>query len=136
MTAPTASPAPTLALAFGTRFEDLYDTEGLERQDGQFLAALDAADAGLASRLRAARAAPDSLATKEEARGGKAGEAKEVATLHGMFLSQAKWRGAKARRGPMPPQASGEVRRDRLVRERLGMIMEAPHDRRGTRRVG
>ncbi len=40
MTAPTASPAATLSLAFGTRFEDLYDTDGLARLDGRFLAYL------------------------------------------------------------------------------------------------
>jgi NADPH-dependent glutamate synthase beta subunit-like oxidoreductase/NAD(P)H-flavin reductase len=66
----TASPAPsaaTLSLAFGFRFEDLYDREGLVRLDARFLEALAAADAGLRDRLVAARAAPDSLAQKEEA---------------------------------------------------------------------
>ncbi len=67
MTAPTASPTATLSLAFGTRFEDLYDTDGLARLDGRFLAYLEAADPGLKARLLAGRAAPGSLATKEEA---------------------------------------------------------------------
>ena len=67
MTAPTASPASTLPLAFGTRFEDLYDTDGLTRLDGKFLAALEAASPELKSRLAAARAEPDSLAALQEA---------------------------------------------------------------------
>jgi len=67
MTASPASSAATLSLAFGFRFEDLYDREGLVRLDARFLEALAAADAGLRDRLVAARAAPDSLAQKEEA---------------------------------------------------------------------
>ena len=66
----TASPAPSaasLSLAFGFRFEDLYDREGLARLDTKFLDALAIADAGLRDRLVAARAAPESLAQKEEA---------------------------------------------------------------------
>ena len=67
MTARTdSSPAP-LALAHGLRFEDLYETGGLERLDARFLAALEAADASLKDRLVAARAAPESLATLAEA---------------------------------------------------------------------
>ena len=59
MTASPASPAATLSLAFGFRFEDLYDREGLARLDTKFLEALAAADAGLRDRLIAARAAPE-----------------------------------------------------------------------------
>ena len=67
MTASPASPAATLSLAFGFRFEDLYDRDGLARLDARFLEALATADAGLRDRLVAARAAPGSLAQKEEA---------------------------------------------------------------------
>ncbi len=61
-----ASP-PSLSLAFGLAFEDLYDPAGLERLDGEFVSALAEADAGLAARLAAARANPAALAYKEEA---------------------------------------------------------------------
>jgi len=67
MTPPTASPAAPLSLAFGMRFEDLYDSEGLMRLDAQFLATLDATDGGLGARIASARAAPDALAAKDEA---------------------------------------------------------------------
>jgi len=65
----TASPPASspLALAFGARFADLYDTEGLARLDARFLDFLDAADAGLHERLLAARASQEGLATKAEA---------------------------------------------------------------------
>jgi NADPH-dependent glutamate synthase beta subunit-like oxidoreductase/NAD(P)H-flavin reductase len=61
-----ASP-PSLALAFGLAFEDLYDPAGLERLDGEFVRALAGADTGLAERFAAARANPAALAYKEEA---------------------------------------------------------------------
>src|SRR5882672_11671765 len=61
-----ASPA-SLSLAFGLAFEDLYDPAGLERLDREFVRALAEADAGLASRLAAARENPAALAYKEEA---------------------------------------------------------------------
>ncbi|HET7730214.1 MAG TPA: FAD-dependent oxidoreductase [Usitatibacter sp.] len=61
---PSAAP---LHLAFGLAFEDLYDRPGLLRLDAEFIAALREADAALAERLLAARAAPHALAYKEEA---------------------------------------------------------------------
>jgi NADPH-dependent glutamate synthase beta subunit-like oxidoreductase/NAD(P)H-flavin reductase len=67
MNARIESAAAPLNLAFGTRFEDLYDSGGLARLDEKFMAALGAADPDLKARLVAARAAPESLATKEEA---------------------------------------------------------------------
>jgi len=67
MTARIESAAASLHLAFGTRFEDLYDTGGLARLDGDSWPPWRAADPDLKARLVAARAAPDSLATKEEA---------------------------------------------------------------------
>jgi len=67
MTARTVPPAAPLSLAFGVRFEDLYDTDGLARLDAQFLAILGADHADLGARLGAARAAPESLANLEEA---------------------------------------------------------------------
>ena len=47
-----------LRLAHDLAFEDLYRREGLARIDAAFLAALEAADDGLAKRLAAARSAP------------------------------------------------------------------------------
>jgi NADPH-dependent glutamate synthase beta subunit-like oxidoreductase/NAD(P)H-flavin reductase len=67
MTTRTESPSAPLALAFGVRFEDLYDTEGLALLDARFLAALGNADPALKSRLVDARAASDSLEAKAEA---------------------------------------------------------------------
>jgi NADPH-dependent glutamate synthase beta subunit-like oxidoreductase/NAD(P)H-flavin reductase len=58
--------SPALALAFGLAFEDLYRRDGLARVDGEFLAALRAADAPLHDRLAAARRG-DPLPHKEEA---------------------------------------------------------------------
>jgi NADPH-dependent glutamate synthase beta subunit-like oxidoreductase/NAD(P)H-flavin reductase len=54
------SPAsqPSLALAHGLAFEDLYRRPGLERVDAEFDAFLAAADAALGARYRAARATP------------------------------------------------------------------------------
>src|SRR5688572_26319791 len=60
-------PPLELSLAFGLRFEDLYAREGLERVDRAFIDALRARDDGLAERLLAARAAPESMAYKDEA---------------------------------------------------------------------
>jgi NADPH-dependent glutamate synthase beta subunit-like oxidoreductase/NAD(P)H-flavin reductase len=54
------------ALGFGISFPELYQREGLERVDRAFLAELGQADAGLRDRLVAARAAPESLAAKDE----------------------------------------------------------------------
>ncbi|HYC37147.1 MAG TPA: FAD-dependent oxidoreductase [Usitatibacter sp.] len=61
------SSASPLALAFGLRFQDLYTRDGLVSIDGHFTGALAAADAPLHARYLAARAAPQSLAYKEEA---------------------------------------------------------------------
>ncbi|HSS26944.1 MAG TPA: FAD-dependent oxidoreductase, partial [Usitatibacter sp.] len=58
---------PALSLAFGLAFPDLYSRAGLERLDSQFLGALADADAPLAERFRAARAAPATLEYKAEA---------------------------------------------------------------------
>jgi NADPH-dependent glutamate synthase beta subunit-like oxidoreductase/NAD(P)H-flavin reductase len=57
---------PTLSLAHGLAFSDLYNREGLLRIDAEFLAALQSADADLAARLAAARLAPDALPIKDE----------------------------------------------------------------------
>jgi NADPH-dependent glutamate synthase beta subunit-like oxidoreductase/NAD(P)H-flavin reductase len=57
---------PSLKLAHGLAFADLYSVDGASRIDGCFIEHLEAADASLASRLAAARASPDSLARKEE----------------------------------------------------------------------
>ena len=56
-----------LSPAFGFSFEDLYDPAALARLDGEFARWLAAADAPLHERFAAARAAPASLAYKEEA---------------------------------------------------------------------
>ncbi|HST00575.1 MAG TPA: pyridine nucleotide-disulfide oxidoreductase, partial [Usitatibacter sp.] len=58
---------PALSLAFGLAFPDLYSRAGLERLDSQFIRALADADAPLAERFRAARAAPATLEYKAEA---------------------------------------------------------------------
>ncbi len=55
-----------LKLAFGFAFGDLYDRNALARLDGAFIDALSAADAELANRLLAARAAPEAVAAKDE----------------------------------------------------------------------
>src|SRR5262245_65952756 len=55
-----------LRLAHGLRFEDLYDPAGLARIDGLFASHLRAADEGLAGRLLAARAEPETLDAKAE----------------------------------------------------------------------
>ncbi|MDX1486145.1 MAG: FAD-dependent oxidoreductase [Alphaproteobacteria bacterium] len=49
---------------FGLVFEDLYDRAGLGRVDDAFVAHLEAADADLGARLRAARADPGTLDAK------------------------------------------------------------------------
>jgi hypothetical protein len=56
-----------LSLAFGLRFEDLYERQGLETLDSRFLARLREADGTAAERLLAARADPSSLAVRDEA---------------------------------------------------------------------
>ncbi len=53
-------------LAFGLAFADLYDRAKLSLLDGRFLDALKAADAPLHDRLMAARAAPETIAAKDE----------------------------------------------------------------------
>ena len=60
-------PAPALSLSFGLRFEDLYEREGLQQLDQRFLDFLRDAEATLHERLVAARAAPSSLAYRDEA---------------------------------------------------------------------
>ena len=55
-----------LHLAYGLRFEALYEPAGLARLDSLFLAALKASDEGLTGRLLAARAAPEALDGKAE----------------------------------------------------------------------
>ncbi|WP_448190425.1 FAD-dependent oxidoreductase [Azospirillum sp. sgz301742] len=55
-----------LTLGFGLDFADLYGREGLLRVDRAFLGHLAEADAALASRLEAARTAPDSREPKAE----------------------------------------------------------------------
>ncbi len=56
-----------LQLAHGFTFNDLYQTDGLIRIDGAFMAELVKADASLAARLDAARQNPDALGEKAEA---------------------------------------------------------------------
>src|SRR5262245_5110071 len=55
-----------LKLASGVTFDDLYSVDGAVRIDRRFIERLAAADRALADRLVAARAAPDSLARKDE----------------------------------------------------------------------
>jgi hypothetical protein len=64
-----ASPAggAGLSLAFGLAFDDLYRRDGLLRLDEHWLESLRTADAALAERFVAARAAPDALDPKAEA---------------------------------------------------------------------
>ena len=61
------NPATELSLSFDTRFEDLYDTDGLARLDARFLSVLASENPDLHARLVAARAAPDALPAREEA---------------------------------------------------------------------
>src|SRR3712207_6805624 len=55
-----------LHLGFGLAFTDLYEHSGLVKLDRQFVAHLTEADSGLAGRLLAARAQPDTLDRKAE----------------------------------------------------------------------
>ncbi|QQS14528.1 MAG: FAD-dependent oxidoreductase [Rhodospirillales bacterium] len=55
-----------LALKHDLRFEDLYDRDGLTRLDAAFMRHLAAVDTALHNRLAAGRAAPESLAAKDE----------------------------------------------------------------------
>jgi hypothetical protein len=55
-----------LTLGFGLAFTDLYDRSGLEKIDRAFLAELTASDAGLCTRLTAARADPAAVDAKTE----------------------------------------------------------------------
>ncbi len=57
---------PTLSLAHGLAFSDLYCRDGLSRIDAAFLSWLGDADPELVARLSAARAEPDALAKKDE----------------------------------------------------------------------
>ena len=57
---------PTLSLAHGLGFTDLYQRDGLQRIDAAFLAHLAQAEAALAVQLGTARAAPAKLARKDE----------------------------------------------------------------------
>jgi NADPH-dependent glutamate synthase beta subunit-like oxidoreductase/NAD(P)H-flavin reductase len=61
------SAVPSLSLAFGHSFEDLYERSGLLRIDASFMRWLREADAALAERLAALRAAPAAVPYKEEA---------------------------------------------------------------------
>ncbi|MBX3498480.1 MAG: FAD-dependent oxidoreductase [Alphaproteobacteria bacterium] len=55
-----------LSLRHGLTFEDLHARDGLSRLDAAFVSGLAGVDAALHNRLVAARAAPDSLAAKDE----------------------------------------------------------------------
>src|SRR5258708_40010667 len=57
---------PGLALAHGLPFPDLHYRDGLVRLDGAFVRWLEGVDARLHAKLMAARAAPETLAAKEE----------------------------------------------------------------------
>jgi hypothetical protein len=59
-------PIRPLKLAHGVAFADLYSADGASKVDSLFIAHLEAADAGLASRIAAARANPDALPRKDE----------------------------------------------------------------------
>jgi NADPH-dependent glutamate synthase beta subunit-like oxidoreductase/NAD(P)H-flavin reductase len=59
---------PTLELAFGFSFSDLYRHEGLARIDARFAKTLAAAAPELAERLKAARSDPDDLKPINESR--------------------------------------------------------------------
>src|SRR5688572_2827546 len=58
---------PSLALAHGLAFDDLYGRPGLQRIDRAFDAQVREADEALHARYRAAREAPGTLAYKDEA---------------------------------------------------------------------
>ena len=55
-----------MQLRFGLEFKDLYGRAGLARLDDAFCASVAETDPGLAQRLSAARAAPETLAAKAE----------------------------------------------------------------------
>ena len=55
---------PSLELAHGLAFEDLYRRDGVARIDALFLQALGGSDATLRGRLESARAAPDAIDKK------------------------------------------------------------------------
>ena len=55
------SARPALKLGFGLRFEDLYETEGLERVDAVFFAHLEKVSPELAALVRSARENPAAL---------------------------------------------------------------------------
>src|SRR6478672_7687077 len=57
---------PSLKLAHGLAFADLYSVDGAVRIDKSFIAHLQAADAALAAKLAAARADPKALSRKDE----------------------------------------------------------------------
>lgn len=63
---PTGSDTPQLKLAEGFTFSDLYDRDGLVRIDAAFVERLSCADAELAARLAAARAAGEEMDRKEQ----------------------------------------------------------------------
>jgi hypothetical protein len=58
---------PSLQLAFGFRFEDLYDAPALQRLDQTFLEWLARSDPALAFRVAEARLDPAALEAKQEA---------------------------------------------------------------------
>ncbi|HVZ54983.1 MAG TPA: FAD-dependent oxidoreductase [Pseudolabrys sp.] len=60
------SKARDLKLAFGFRFADLYDRDGLARLDAEFMRYLRAAASDLAAQVESARATPDSVDRKAE----------------------------------------------------------------------
>ncbi|MEP7181671.1 MAG: FAD-dependent oxidoreductase [Betaproteobacteria bacterium] len=62
----SAALPPTLTLAHGVAFADLYSAAGAARIDALFVDHLNGADAALAGRLAAARATPDALDRKAE----------------------------------------------------------------------
>src|SRR5205085_11293784 len=55
---------PALKLGFGFEFQDLYETEGLERLDAAFVAQLESASPKLADILRSARSGAEQLAPR------------------------------------------------------------------------
>ena len=61
-----ASPRPTLALAYGLGFEELYAAGGLRRIDAFFLEYLAGGEPQLAQRLTTARQAPEAVALLQE----------------------------------------------------------------------
>jgi NADPH-dependent glutamate synthase beta subunit-like oxidoreductase/NAD(P)H-flavin reductase len=65
---PDARPAaPTLALAHGLTFAELFEVGGLVRLDGHWRSHLRGADAALADRYEAARLTPEALEARDEA---------------------------------------------------------------------